>query len=74
MIMRSMKILQEAVPTSNVKITPKNIMLFTGSALGVVLTVKLFKLIDTYQELGDSATPAVKNICNFPIIGKKLCK
>ncbi len=72
--MRSMKILEEAVPKSNISITPKNILLFTSGALGVVLTVKILQLIDTYQELGDSASPAVKNICNIPIIGKRLCK
>ena len=72
--MRSIKGFEEAVPKKDISITPKNILLFTGGVLGVVLTVKLFQLIDTYQELGDSAKPAVKNICNIPIIGKRLCK
>ena len=72
--MRSMKVLEEGVPNEGMSITPKNIILFTGGALGVVLTVKYFQLIDTYQELGDSASPAVKNLCNIPIIGKRLCK
>lgn len=72
--MRSIKSFEEGVPKTDISITPKNIFLFTSGALGVVLTVKLLQLIDTYQELGDSAKPAVKKICNLPIIGKRLCK
>lgn len=72
--MRSIKSFEEGVPKTDISITPKNILLFTSGALGVVLTVKLLQLIDTYQELGDSAKPAVKKICNLPIIGKRLCK
>lgn len=72
--MRVIETMDEASPAKGMTITPKNIILFSGGALVVVFTVKLLQLIDTYQELGDNANPAVKKICNLPIIGKRLCK
>lgn len=72
--MRIIETIDEASPDRGISLTPKNIILFSGGALVVIFTVKLLQLIDTYQELGDRANPAVKKICNLPIIGKRLCK